>query len=116
MIILAKDFIRHLLVLDPRNRFTAREALNHPFITQHCGSVDVGATPRRSSTHTSVSSGLSESEASAAPGRPIGNKTSIDDSACMTSNEKISNKNGSGEKLAKKGGIFGQWFKGKNES
>jgi serine/threonine protein kinase len=33
---LAKDFIRHLLVLDPRQRYTARAALQHPFITQNC--------------------------------------------------------------------------------
>ncbi|KAI8620314.1 kinase-like domain-containing protein [Chytriomyces sp. MP71] len=32
----AKDFIRRLLVLDPQLRFTARQALNHPFILEHC--------------------------------------------------------------------------------
>ena len=34
---LAKSFIKKLLVLDPRNRFNARQALEHPFITGHCG-------------------------------------------------------------------------------
>ncbi|KAI8846103.1 kinase-like domain-containing protein [Chytridium lagenaria] len=33
----AKDFIRKLLVLDPRQRATARSCLNHPFITNNCG-------------------------------------------------------------------------------
>ncbi|KAJ3135406.1 calcium calmodulin-dependent protein kinase type 1G, partial [Irineochytrium annulatum] len=36
----AKDFIRKLLVLDPRSRFTARAALNHPFIVNNCGPQD----------------------------------------------------------------------------
>ena len=90
--------------MDPKSRFTAREALNHPFITQHCGSVDI----------VSTSAILSDP---ASPGRPLGSKTSIDDSACITSNEKISKeKTGSGEKLSKKGGIFGKWFKGKTEN
>ncbi|TPX68139.1 hypothetical protein CcCBS67573_g07281 [Chytriomyces confervae] len=31
----AKDFIRRLLVLDPQQRFTARQALNHPFILEN---------------------------------------------------------------------------------
>ncbi|KAI9348318.1 kinase-like domain-containing protein [Zopfochytrium polystomum] len=30
----AKDFIRHLLVLDPRQRYTAKQALGHPFIAR----------------------------------------------------------------------------------
>ncbi|KAI8804135.1 kinase-like domain-containing protein [Cladochytrium replicatum] len=34
---IAKDFIRHLLVLSPKARYTARQALNHPFITLNCG-------------------------------------------------------------------------------
>ncbi|RKO99416.1 hypothetical protein CXG81DRAFT_30214 [Caulochytrium protostelioides] len=33
----AKDFIRHLLVLDPQQRYTAREALAHPWIVHYCG-------------------------------------------------------------------------------
>lgn len=35
----AKDFIRHLLVLDPNHRFTAADALAHPFIVDHCGTT-----------------------------------------------------------------------------
>ncbi|KAI9091839.1 kinase-like domain-containing protein [Phlyctochytrium arcticum] len=33
---IAKDFIRKLLVLNPKDRTTAAEALNHPFITMNC--------------------------------------------------------------------------------
>ncbi|KAJ3138216.1 hypothetical protein HK101_003747, partial [Irineochytrium annulatum] len=36
----AKDFIRKLLILDPRARFTARAALAHPFIVNNCGPQD----------------------------------------------------------------------------
>ncbi len=38
---LAKDFIRHLLVLDPKTRYTAEQALKHPFIVKHCGVTDI---------------------------------------------------------------------------
>jgi calcium/calmodulin-dependent protein kinase I len=44
----AKDFIRHLLVLDPAQRYTARMALNHPFIVDNCGYTD--STNRAPST------------------------------------------------------------------
>lgn len=124
MIYLAKDFIRHLLVLDPRARYTAQQALNHPFITQYCGYTETGSEPLRSATLASDASSKGSLN-EAAPGRPIGNKIPIDDSGCVTSNEKINqkvypkekayaDKTGSGEKLSKKGGIFGQWFKGKS--
>lgn len=33
----AKDFIKKLLVLDPTQRWTASQALGHPFIVDHCG-------------------------------------------------------------------------------
>ncbi|KAJ3124446.1 hypothetical protein HK098_001120 [Nowakowskiella sp. JEL0407] len=33
----AKDFIRHLLVLNPASRYTAKQALNHPFIVDSIG-------------------------------------------------------------------------------
>ena len=36
----AKDFIRRLLVLDPTQRYTARNALSHPFIVDNCGSIE----------------------------------------------------------------------------
>ncbi|KAI8892792.1 kinase-like domain-containing protein [Globomyces pollinis-pini] len=32
----AKDFVRKLLVVDIKKRYTAVEALNHPFIVHHC--------------------------------------------------------------------------------
>jgi serine/threonine protein kinase len=32
MVSIAKDFISHLLVVDPRKRYTAKQALAHPFI------------------------------------------------------------------------------------
>ncbi|KND01960.1 CAMK/CAMK1 protein kinase [Spizellomyces punctatus DAOM BR117] len=45
----AKDFIRKLLVLNPRERATAAQALQHPFITLNCGHTappqPVPATP-----------------------------------------------------------------------
>ncbi|KAJ3104205.1 calcium calmodulin-dependent protein kinase type 1G [Phlyctochytrium planicorne] len=46
----AKDFIRHLLVLDPRLRSTARTALSHPFIVEHCGQTNLSSSqPLRTS-------------------------------------------------------------------
>jgi serine/threonine protein kinase len=33
---LAKDFVCKLLVIDPKVRWTAEQALNHPFITGNC--------------------------------------------------------------------------------
>ncbi|TPX35683.1 hypothetical protein SmJEL517_g01902 [Synchytrium microbalum] len=36
----AKDFIRHLLVLDPKSRYTAKQALAHPFIVDNCGTAE----------------------------------------------------------------------------
>lgn len=36
----AKDFIRKLLVLNPRERYTAKQALRHPFIVSNCGAPD----------------------------------------------------------------------------
>lgn len=36
----AKDFVRRLLVVDIKKRFTAAEALQHPFITQLGGSYE----------------------------------------------------------------------------
>ncbi|KAJ2997941.1 hypothetical protein HDV02_005036 [Globomyces sp. JEL0801] len=37
LILLAKDFITRLLVVDPNVRWTAKMALEHPFITDHWG-------------------------------------------------------------------------------
>ena len=37
----AKDFIRHLLVKDASQRFTAEECLQHPWLNGKCGSQDV---------------------------------------------------------------------------
>ncbi|KAJ3299862.1 calcium calmodulin-dependent protein kinase type 1G [Borealophlyctis nickersoniae] len=42
----ARDFIRHLLVLDPRSRYTAREALAHPYITNSCGTPEQNEAKR----------------------------------------------------------------------
>ena len=103
------------MVLDPRSRFTAEQALNHPFITQFCGPHESASSPIRSQNSASQSSSVNEE-----PGRPLGSKTTIHDSGCVTSNEKIGQKvypkekATSGEKIAKKAGIFGQWFKGKS--
>lgn len=36
----AKDFIRHLLVLNVQNRYTTKNALMHPFIENNCGVTD----------------------------------------------------------------------------
>ncbi|KAJ3328305.1 hypothetical protein HDU76_010193 [Blyttiomyces sp. JEL0837] len=41
----AKDFIRKLLVLDPRQRYDTKQALAHPFIVRHCGTAPA-APPR----------------------------------------------------------------------
>ncbi|KAJ3215012.1 calcium calmodulin-dependent protein kinase type 1G [Dinochytrium kinnereticum] len=48
----AKDFIRRLLVLDPRIRSTAKMALSHPFITQHCGATEFH--PPRATTESTL--------------------------------------------------------------
>ncbi|TPX44773.1 hypothetical protein SeMB42_g01997 [Synchytrium endobioticum] len=47
----AKDFIRHLLVLEPRQRYTAQDALAHPFIVNNCGTADEYEAAR---SHTSL--------------------------------------------------------------
>ncbi|KAI8914784.1 hypothetical protein PhCBS80983_g00816 [Powellomyces hirtus] len=39
----AKDFIRKSLVVNPKDRQTAAQALNHPFITSNCGSTPAKA-------------------------------------------------------------------------
>jgi serine/threonine protein kinase len=49
----AKNFIRHLLVLDPKARYTAQQALCHPFIVDHCGHTPPITLP---SINTSVTS------------------------------------------------------------
>ncbi|KAJ3091888.1 calcium calmodulin-dependent protein kinase type 1G [Quaeritorhiza haematococci] len=57
----AKDFIRHLLVLDPRVRNTAKSALQHPFIVDNCGSVPAGtSSSQRASTSSNASSSASQ--------------------------------------------------------
>ena len=109
---LAKDFIRKLLVLDPKQRFTAKDALNHPFITHHCGSgaapVDLPmveklqlhepqaiATPMAVNpiTHEVVPRAVQNKpnkvQNSPTVARKIGVKTPIDDSGCITSNETL---------------------------
>jgi len=43
----AKNFIRHLLVLDPKVRYTAEQALAHPFIVDHCGRTSVSSVSVR---------------------------------------------------------------------
>jgi len=40
----AKDFIRHLLVINPKDRLTAVECLNHPFLTGQSGSNEINAS------------------------------------------------------------------------
>ncbi|KAI9325239.1 kinase-like domain-containing protein [Obelidium mucronatum] len=69
----AKDFIRKLLVLDPRARLTARQALAHPFVVKTCGATLYGASSGLSGTAVSrgvapqASGNLSSSPASSAP-------------------------------------------------
>ncbi|KXS11616.1 Calcium/calmodulin-dependent protein kinase-like protein ID [Gonapodya prolifera JEL478] len=41
----AKDFIRHLLVLDPNARYTAKQALSHPFVVRWCGAPTFAQSP-----------------------------------------------------------------------
>lgn len=48
---LAKDFICKLLIVDPASRWTAAQALNHPFILNNCTEIPkpifpIPATPR----------------------------------------------------------------------
>ncbi|KAJ3275642.1 hypothetical protein HDV01_007645 [Terramyces sp. JEL0728] len=62
----AKDFVRRLLVVDIKKRYTAKEALNHPFIVYHCGEsvatpvpvvpVSLTISPRQSAVDSSKSS------------------------------------------------------------
>ena len=109
----AKDFIRKLLVLDPRHRMTAKQAMHHPFIVQNCPettptilaaemaahSISTSA-PTVNPIHVSpvassnpfdrVSSARQETKGkSEVVGRPLGNKTPLDDSGCVTSNETL---------------------------
>ncbi|ORY52947.1 Pkinase-domain-containing protein [Rhizoclosmatium globosum] len=52
----AKDFIRKLLVLDPHARSTARTALSHPFILEHCGRNSVHqALPQKTAPRPNAS-------------------------------------------------------------
>lgn len=110
----AKDFIRHLLVLNPQQRFTAQEALRHPFITSHCGEVippvsEMAAThistsaptlPSVSATHpvkkqpergSTSTVGNTTTAPTVVKTRPLGVKNAVDDSGCVTSNETLSN-------------------------
>ena len=58
----AKDFIRKLLVLDPKQRYTAIDALSHPFIVDHCGYTEtVGSTSQGSLKKSSQSISSSSS-------------------------------------------------------
>ncbi len=147
----AKDFIRHLLVLNPQQRFTAQEALRHPFITSHCGEVippvaEMAATRISTSDPTlpSVSATMvakkqpervntTHAKTVVSNARPLGVKTAVDDSGCVTSNETLKNSTPSvavaaglpSEKAGtKKLGIFGSkgsggiagWFRGTGKS
>ncbi|KAL3895724.1 MAG: hypothetical protein SGCHY_004527 [Lobulomycetales sp.] len=64
----AKNFIRHLLVLDPRSRYTADQALAHPFIVDHCGrtplAVNTTITTARNPLGTPISSNAASPYAS----------------------------------------------------
>jgi len=37
----AKDFIKHLIVFDPKQRLTAKQCLNHPFLKGGAGSISL---------------------------------------------------------------------------
>jgi serine/threonine protein kinase len=49
---LAKDFIRHLLVKDPKERYTAEEALKHPWLV--CPPPPPPPPDKDTDTHTSL--------------------------------------------------------------
>ncbi|KAI9208875.1 kinase-like domain-containing protein [Polychytrium aggregatum] len=140
----AKDFIRHLLLVDTNRRYNARQALQHPYIVSNCGptvfadeeparasssgpsnleaastqmenmhiqpqpqtpkkepvNLAPGITSNMSKTGIKVSHEVQPPQAQPntgakqtdAPGRPIGDRSNMDDSACVTSNTSIATK------------------------
>lgn len=95
----AKDFIRHLLVLDPRARYTAQQALKHPFIVKHCGVTELTAAmgaleipdnnlaPNVQKNLTKVMSNKNIKEEKC--GTPLSEKKDIHDSGCVASNDSV---------------------------
>ncbi|KAJ3314531.1 hypothetical protein HDV04_006070 [Boothiomyces sp. JEL0838] len=76
----AKDFVRRLLVVDIKKRYTAKEALSHPFIVFHCGEtittppvvpVSLTISPRQSAAESSRSSKITTSSGSSKESSPI---------------------------------------------
>lgn len=91
----AKDFIRNLLVLDTKTRYTARAALEHPFISDSCGST---APPTlQDARNSSFASSIEESM-----GRPLGDRTVLDDSGIVSSLNSL-NLSSEGERRKSKG-------------
>jgi serine/threonine protein kinase len=88
----AKDFIKKLLVLDPAHRWTASQALGHPFIVDHCGvsepakrtipELQFSQMKPQPTTYATVTSQIKREVAnqSAPAPRPLGRKNQVDDS------------------------------------
>ncbi|KAJ3016608.1 calcium calmodulin-dependent protein kinase type 1G [Thoreauomyces humboldtii] len=104
----AKDFIRKSLVVDPKARQTAQEALNHPFITAFCGVTTPSAAAkaaalgsgenlasnfssnmRRSSVSLQQNDAEGPTRTYDEPGRPLGDKGKDHDSGIVTSRESV---------------------------
>jgi len=117
---IVKDFIRKLLVTDPKKRYTVKQALAHPFITKYnsksqpvhekynlapmiqanmqnqsranSGNV-LGILKKESTEHFYLAHDfVPEKTHAEMPGRPIGQPSPIDDSAYVKSTEVISSK------------------------
>ncbi|KAJ3222060.1 calcium calmodulin-dependent protein kinase type 1G, partial [Clydaea vesicula] len=109
----AKHFIKHLLVLDPRQRYTAKQALDHPFIVDNCGrttptialpvirpplpgsapqlpkSIPLTVAIQQHQQQQAERAIHSTTERSYDAGRPLGEKRPVDDSGNVASNDSL---------------------------
>ncbi|KAJ3188308.1 calcium calmodulin-dependent protein kinase type 1G [Gaertneriomyces sp. JEL0708] len=132
---IAKDFIRKLLVVNAKERYTATEALQHAFIVMNCGpyipraaaDADPAVLEKQASNiAASVTSNLLKTRSSMSsmkilgntnpaggvtfddtPGRPISDRNEMHDSGIVASNESVSsNKSKNGGGK----GFLNRWF------
>jgi calcium/calmodulin-dependent protein kinase I len=115
----AKDFIKKLLVLDPSQRWSASQALRHPFIVDHCGTPETQRPvvqaqvqrPLPSKTTPTTTRRMKENESAPEP-RPLGKKTEVDDSdATVTSQPNVSSQKTKATNFTAKLHRITSWFR-----